>query len=152
MMDITALSIWLADAGWIPLAVIGAIWLLTALATAGSKKKKPVIVPISKKGPAAKQPPRARINVQPTRKPGRPKKRPSMIPPPLPTAPPVTAVKISRPAPPTAPVASRPTPPVASAAAIHNWLNPQALRQQFILTELLQEPVALRGEDRSRRN
>ena len=29
---------------------------------------------------------------------------------------------------------------------LHRWLNPNTLRQQFILTELLQKPVALRPD------
>lgn len=38
--------------------------------------------------------------------------------------------------------------PVASATAIalHAWLRPATLRQQFILTEILQPPLALRDE------
>jgi hypothetical protein len=32
-----------------------------------------------------------------------------------------------------------------AAPAIHKWLTPATLRQQFILTELFQPPLALRG-------
>jgi hypothetical protein len=33
-----------------------------------------------------------------------------------------------------------------SAAALHSWLKPATLRQQFILTEVLQPPVAMREQ------
>jgi hypothetical protein len=47
----------------------------------------------------------------------------------------------------TPPVATRPTAtPQATAVAISKWLNPQTMRQQFILTEILQPPKALRDE------
>lgn len=37
-------------------------------------------------------------------------------------------------------------PQVANAATIRRWLTPQTLRQQYILTELFQPPLALREE------
>jgi hypothetical protein len=40
--------------------------------------------------------------------------------------------------------AARPAPITASAAAVARWLKPATLQQQFILTEVLQPPVALR--------
>jgi Na+-transporting methylmalonyl-CoA/oxaloacetate decarboxylase gamma subunit len=42
------------------------------------------------------------------------------------------------------PPSARPQPAVVAAAAIHRWLRPQTLRQQFIVTELLQPPLSLR--------
>ena len=39
--------------------------------------------------------------------------------------------------------------PTVDAKAIHGWMTPATLRQQFILTELLQPPIAMRAEDRS---
>ncbi len=52
---------------------------------------------------------------------------------------------------PISPIHARPAaaarPTTATAAALNRWLNPKTLRQQFILTELLQPPVAMR-EDR----
>lgn len=144
-MNTLALSIWLADAGWIPLVVIAVIWAITAAASSGSKKKKqPPTTRIPQKRPMAQKPPRLN-NVQPPRKTLRPKKRPVMAPPPLPVETSVPTVSIAQAAPPAPPVSTRPTPSVASATAIHKWLNPQTLRQQFILTELLQEPIALRN-------
>jgi hypothetical protein len=40
----------------------------------------------------------------------------------------------------------RPAAPGAGAPAIAKWLNPRTLRQQFILTEILQPPLALRDK------
>jgi hypothetical protein len=34
----------------------------------------------------------------------------------------------------------------ATAAALNRWLNPRTMRQQFILTELLQPPITMREE------
>jgi hypothetical protein len=45
---------------------------------------------------------------------------------------------------PTTTAAKRPNAP--SAAALHTWLKPATLRQQFILTEVLQPPVAMRDQ------
>jgi hypothetical protein len=73
-------------------------------------------------------------------------------------------ISATRPAPPTVPPAvpapqpmtisvgpsaahlKRPAPAAASAASIAHWLAPGTLRQQFILTEVLQPPLALRPE------
>lgn len=44
---------------------------------------------------------------------------------------------------PQAPATSRPQPSL-SAPAIAGWLKPRTLRQQFILTEIFQPPIALR--------
>jgi hypothetical protein len=38
----------------------------------------------------------------------------------------------------------RAVPPAASAASIKAWMRPTTLRRQFILTELLQPPLAMR--------
>ncbi len=38
--------------------------------------------------------------------------------------------------------------PLASARAISGWLNPGTLRSQFILTEILQPPLAMRPDER----
>lgn len=46
------------------------------------------------------------------------------------------------PAPPVAPVRAAPTGTLAP--AISRWLKPETLRQQFILTEIFQPPIALR--------
>ena len=56
--------------------------------------------------------------------------------PPLPPA----IVKAVKPAISTAPHTS------AGTLAIRKWLTPATLRQQFILTEILQPPLALRGD------
>jgi hypothetical protein len=64
-------------------------------------------------------------------------------PPPLP----LRQEPVPAPLEPMAPVvesASRPKPLSAGATAIAAWMKPGTLRQQFILTEVLQEPVALR--------
>jgi hypothetical protein len=36
--------------------------------------------------------------------------------------------------------------PGITATAINQWMRPQTLRQQFILTEILQQPLALRRD------
>jgi hypothetical protein len=51
---------------------------------------------------------------------------------------PVSATELSGDTPPTV------TPTSATAASVARWLNPATLRQQFILTEIIQPPVALR--------
>ncbi|HTL28925.1 MAG TPA: hypothetical protein VL282_06890, partial [Tepidisphaeraceae bacterium] len=38
----------------------------------------------------------------------------------------------------------RPAARGANALALHQWLTPQTMRRQFILTEILQPPLALR--------
>jgi hypothetical protein len=60
-----------------------------------------------------------------------------------PTPPPAVA-KAAKPAISTAPQAS------ANVLAIRNWLTPATLRQQFLLTEILQPPLALRDESAQR--
>jgi hypothetical protein len=45
------------------------------------------------------------------------------------------------------PATSSARPTTATAAALNRWLNPTTMRQQFILTELLQPPITMR-EDR----
>ena len=42
--------------------------------------------------------------------------------------------------------AARTKAPTVDASAIHAWMTPATLRQQFILTELLQPPLAMRDE------
>jgi hypothetical protein len=79
-----------------------------------------------------------------------PKKRPAKAPPPLPRAPiaaqeePVK-MTLAEEAPPTT-VTSRSSkkPATVGAVAIRRWMRPQTLRQQFILTEVLQPPLAFR--------
>jgi hypothetical protein len=58
----------------------------------------------------------------------------------LPAAPPIVARRAETPPVPTAGRA----PSGADAAALSRWLNPKTLRSQFILTEILQPPLALR--------
>jgi len=66
-------------------------------------------------------------------------------PPPLPAAQPVApAMPISTPAPALEP--PKRTAVTATAPVIRRWLNPTTLRQQFILTEVFQPPLALREE------
>ena len=40
--------------------------------------------------------------------------------------------------------ATAPAQPSARAQSLHHWFQPQTLRAQFILTEILQPPLALR--------
>ena len=47
-------------------------------------------------------------------------------------------------APPVAPATTARPAATANALAIRRWLNPTTLKQQFILTELFQPPIALR--------
>lgn len=42
--------------------------------------------------------------------------------------------------------AARPKPSTVDAVAVKKWLNPATLRHQFILTEILQPPLALRPD------
>ena len=63
-------------------------------------------------------------------------------PPPVPVE--VPAVPITAQAPVAPPSAHRPAGVAADAAALTRWLNPKTLRSQFILTEILQPPLALR--------
>jgi hypothetical protein len=66
-------------------------------------------------------------------------------PPPMPAAPPTTrSMQISTPAQSVEPL--KRTAITATAPVIHRWLNPTTLRQQFILTEVFQPPLALREE------
>jgi hypothetical protein len=58
-----------------------------------------------------------------------------MATPALPTAPAQVAAAAARPA---------ATSSSANAAALSRWLTPKTLRSQFILTEILQPPLALR--------
>jgi hypothetical protein len=44
--------------------------------------------------------------------------------------------------------AARPASPQVDAAALARWLQPATLRHQFMLTEVLQPPLALREERR----
>ncbi|MCC6424922.1 MAG: hypothetical protein IT447_15725 [Phycisphaerales bacterium] len=133
-MNILAITFLLAEGGWIPLVVIGLIWFITAAAaTAKKTKKNPKALP-PKKRPAIKPKTRS-INV---------------LPPPLPVETNVEPENNAPSAPTADPVVRRSKPQAVSAEAIHNWLTPNTLRQQFIITELFQEPIALRGEDRSR--
>ena len=53
------------------------------------------------------------------------------------------AIQASR-SPAPAPSINQPAPPPANAAALHRWLSARTLRSQFILTEILQPPLALR--------
>jgi hypothetical protein len=46
------------------------------------------------------------------------------------------------------PTAAPAAPISADATTIHRWLNPLVLRKQFILTEVLQPPLALRDDHR----
>ena len=41
---------------------------------------------------------------------------------------------------------ARPKPPTVDAGAIRGWMTPHTLRQQFILTELLQPPLGMRPD------
>jgi len=68
-------------------------------------------------------------------------------------APPPLVVKAAAPVavvrevavPAAAPPTARKAPPVV-ATSLHNWLSPAVLQRQFILTEILQPPLALREQ------
>jgi hypothetical protein len=66
-------------------------------------------------------------------------------PPPMPVAAPVTIVP-NTPSAPLAPAAHASTrqAPAAARADLRHWLTPAILQRQFILTEVLQPPLALR--------
>jgi hypothetical protein len=63
-------------------------------------------------------------------------------PPPVPA--PAAPAKIAPPTSPASPVPSTST--RVDARALHRWLTPATLRRQFMLTEILQPPVALRRD------
>jgi hypothetical protein len=69
-------------------------------------------------------------------------RRPAPPPPPAKAPQPVAVVKEAA-APAKAPPTARKIPPVI-ATNLHNWLSPAVLQRQFILTEILQPPLALR--------
>lgn len=81
----------------------------------------------------------------PTQRPQRRVKRPKAVPPQAPAPVPAASVPVmlSRPAP-AAPAAHRPQTPGVHADALRQWLRPATLRQQFILTEILQKPLSMR--------
>jgi len=66
--------------------------------------------------------------------------------------PPPPLEEVARPQPVIAPAITRPVAPMArraptvDAAAIAQWLTPATLRKQFILTEVLQPPLAMRPD------
>src|SRR5207253_3792032 len=72
---------------------------------------------------------------------------PAQSPPALPTpqtAPNATAqTKFATESPAPAPISTHPKATTVGAVAINKWLRPATLRQQFILTELFQHPLAL---------
>jgi len=79
------------------------------------------------------------------------KRRPPPLPAKAPAPPPRQRAPImmqpAEPAPPRQPnnAAARPAPVrTATAAALNRWLSPTTMRQQFILTELLQPPITMR--------
>ena len=66
-------------------------------------------------------------------------------PPPAPAAAPVTIVRqVLSPPPAPAAHASTRQAPAAARADLRHWLTPSVLQRQFILTEVLQPPLALR--------
>jgi hypothetical protein len=66
-------------------------------------------------------------------------------PPPLPPLPPVTIIQTAAPAPIAAPAhASTRQGPGTARADLRHWLTPAVLQKQFILSEVLQPPLALR--------
>jgi hypothetical protein len=135
------------------------IWLASmatgALAKREQRKRREMET--SRQRPAPKAPPQ-----RPAARPAPPKvarrpqmaRRPGKAPPALPqrapllpdvprSAAPVAATEIAAAAP-----GARPAPAVASAPALKSWMRPATLRQQFILTEIFQPPLAMREEQR----
>jgi hypothetical protein len=72
-------------------------------------------------------------------------RRPNVAPPPLPPRQPALeeVVLLPEPPPKAAVIAVR-KPATVGAVAIHRWLSPATLKQQYILTELFQAPLSLR--------
>jgi hypothetical protein len=64
-----------------------------------------------------------------------------------PTPPPLPQQVAAPPPAQVAPPVRRPAPASASAPTIARWLRPQTLRSQFILTEVLRPPLALRADE-----
>jgi hypothetical protein len=65
-------------------------------------------------------------------------------PPPLPQPSAPAQTRFAPESPPPAPMSTSRRPVTVGALAINKWLKPATLRQQFILTELFQPPLALR--------
>lgn len=154
------------DGGWVKVlfgVIFAIIWAVSALGTWLNKKHeearrqrlreqlnqgmpepqapvRPPTVPV----PTHRAPP-APQNRFPKRAPQK-RGRAVTTPPPVPvleeaipaTTSPVTATEIS------GTKTSGATLPAASAASLARWLRPETLRHQFILTEILQPPLALR--------
>ena len=120
----------------------------------GMPQQSPATVP---QGPVQRSAPRAPVAKRIPQRVPKQQHTPAKAPPALPSA----AKKTFNPAAPiesTATAARQPTPlaspssseraPVsANATALRAWLQPMKLRQQFILTEVLQPPLALRDPD-----
>lgn len=153
-------------------AIIAVIWLFSAIASAVSKKqeqerRKKVREQIEhapeSASPAAAQRPvkraaeismrlppplQPRPPARPIQRAAQPKQRRAAAKPsPLPASVSATAESFA----PRQPIASKsisptvgPQPHIATAASIARWLSPATLHQQFILTEVLQPPLALR--------
>jgi len=120
----------------------------------------PYVPPRPAQRPARQSPvPRRQVNQRPATRPvaapqrvvqqviqaaqRRPKKQKA----PAAQATPLSAPLPPLPAAPEVPQASTPRKPTgADAAALSRWLTPRTLRSQFILTEILQPPLALREE------
>jgi len=155
--------------------VIGAIWAISQIVSKLSQKAAPTIQPRKQPGPPPRPiglantsiplprplPPRpmavqqvaipiaAANRLNAARMPARP------MPPPVPVrapqkapAPAPQARPEPAPAPPTIsqPVAAYQRPTTGLARGLNRWMRPDTLRQQFLLTEILREPLALRDE------
>src|SRR5262245_24526323 len=155
------------DDGWIKFffgALIFMFWIISALAKAISKKQEKerrervrqqlehpqmTSAPKTEKRPvelspqvAMRVPPPAkpRAPARATPKQRRTSKKPAASAPGF--TPPSVAQPIAVAAP--APTIIKPQPAIAPAMSIRRWLTPATLRQQFVLTEILQPPKALR--------
>ena len=95
------------------------------------------VIPVAQ--PAHRQPP-----ARPKQKPKKQKSRDLPPAPPLPSAIPAAVPVAARAVSEARPAARPAAPAPADAAALSRWLNPGTLRSQFILTEILQPPLALR--------
>jgi hypothetical protein len=115
------------------------------LAPGVARRVPPPVRPKQRRAPARVPVPTARRPATNYNAMAQAKPRPAQAPPPLPApAQAQTPTKFAPQSAPPAPISTSRRAATVGALAINKWLKPATLRQQFILTELFQPPLALR--------